>query len=116
MWMDKLSDGVLRVLTPLGPRYIKPTFTQRLYLTWIFRHFESLPQQVLSGWQQRLVDNLCHSHSFVSLLQHNGFEEVPVIGTVEGWQTTVVEDLPIAESSVRVRERGRAALADQQGS
>jgi hypothetical protein len=116
MWMDKLSDGVLRVLTPLGPRYIKPAFAQRLYLTWIFRHFDRLPQQVLTGWQQRLVDNLCHSHSFVSLLQHNGFEEVPVIGTVEGWQPTVMKELPGSSSPVRVTERGRTALADQQGS
>jgi hypothetical protein len=116
MWIDKLSDGVLRVLTPLGPRYIKPTFAQRLYLTWIFRHFDSLPQLVLSGWQQRLVDNLCHSHNFVSLLQHNGFEEVPVIGTVEGWQPMTLEEVPSSPSSVRVADRGRAALADQQGS
>ncbi|PYX86485.1 MAG: hypothetical protein DMG68_15255 [Acidobacteria bacterium] len=116
MWMDKLSDGVLRVLTPLGPRYIKPRFAQRLYLTWIFRHFESLPQQVLSRRQQQLVDNLCHSHNFVSLLQGNGFEEVPVIGTVERWQPTVLEELPASSSAVRVAERARTALADQQGS
>ena len=30
--IEKLSGGVLRMLTPLGPRYIKPTFYQRLYL------------------------------------------------------------------------------------
>ena len=48
MLLDKLSAGVLRVLTPLGPRYIKPTFSQRLLLIWIFRHFEMLPLQVLS--------------------------------------------------------------------
>lgn len=116
MWIDKLSDGVLRVLTPLGPRYLKPTFAQRLYLAWVFRHFDSLPQQVLSQRQQRLVDGLCHSHSFVSLLQHNGFEEVPVIGTVEAWQPITMEEVPASTSPVRVREQGRAALADQQGS
>ena len=31
MWMEKLSQGVLRVLTPLGPRYLNPPFAQRLY-------------------------------------------------------------------------------------
>ncbi len=44
MWIDKLSAGVLRVLTPVGPRYIKPQFSQRIYLLWIFRHFEMLPR------------------------------------------------------------------------
>jgi hypothetical protein len=38
MWMQKLSDGVLGVLTPLGPRYIKPTVLRRVYILWIFRH------------------------------------------------------------------------------
>jgi len=36
MWMEKLAQGVLRVLTPLGPRYLNPSFAQRLYLLWIF--------------------------------------------------------------------------------
>ena len=47
--IDKLNDGVLRVLTPLGPRYIRPSFKQRLYLLWVFRNFQVLPMQVLSG-------------------------------------------------------------------
>jgi hypothetical protein len=42
MWIEKLSSGVLRVLTPLGPRYVKPTVLQRFYLVWMFRHFSRL--------------------------------------------------------------------------
>ena len=48
MWFEKLFAGVLRVLTPLGPRYIRPSFAQRIYLLWIFRHFKVLPLQVLT--------------------------------------------------------------------
>src|SRR5438477_6998967 len=55
MWTKKLSTGVLRILTPLGPRYLKPSLTQRVYLLWAFRHFEKLPLQVLNRRQQRLI-------------------------------------------------------------
>lgn len=81
MWLDKVSDGVLRVLTPLGARYIKPTFWQRVYLLWMFRHFDSLPHQVLRPAQQQLVDKLCSEHDFVSV--YIGVQDAPILGTVE---------------------------------
>src|SRR5690348_1409112 len=111
MWMEKLSAGVLRVLTPIGPRYIRPSFLQRLYLVWIFRYFHTLPQQVLSSRQQRLIDRLCTSQEFVSLLS-NGFDEAPVLGTVERLQPVIVDDLATATYAVEVTERSR--YADQQ--
>ncbi len=83
MLIGKLSSGVLRVLTPLGPRYIRPTFSQRLYLLWIFRHFDLLPLQVLSSRQQHLIDSLCAEQRFVSPAQDNGIVDSPVLGTVE---------------------------------
>jgi hypothetical protein len=43
MWIERLLDGVLRVLTPLGPRYLSPSFLERVYLLWTFRNFTSLP-------------------------------------------------------------------------
>ena len=113
MWMEKLSAGVLRVLTPIGPRYIRPSFLQRLYLVWIFRYFHTLPQQVLTSRQQRLIDRLCTSQEFVSLLS-NGFDEAPVLGTVERLQPVIVDDLATATYAVEVSERSR--YADQQSS
>src|SRR5215510_3988194 len=74
MWMDKLSHGVLRVLTPLGPRYVRPSFFQRLYLLWIFRNFETLPPEVLSSRQLQLMDGLCAEQRYVALLQLNPLE------------------------------------------
>jgi hypothetical protein len=82
MWMEKLFAGVLRVLTPLGARYIKPTLTQRIYLLWIFRHFRVLPLQVLTPRQRRVIDALCVEPSFVPLTEADGWE-CPILGTLE---------------------------------
>src|ERR1039457_4301970 len=67
MWIEKLSDGVLELDTPIGPRYIQPNFMQRAYLIWTFRNFFSLPQQVLRPWQRRLIDRLWSENNFVSM-------------------------------------------------
>jgi hypothetical protein len=71
------------VLTPLGPRYVNPSVLQRLYLLWIFRNFHTLPLKVLRRRQQRKIDRMCLKHGFVSLLELNGLEETPVLGTLE---------------------------------
>ena len=83
MWLEKLSLGVLRVLTPLGPRYVNPSFVQRLYLLWIFRNFHTLPVKVLSPRQQKRIDMICAQHGFVSLLQLNELAEPAILGTLE---------------------------------
>ena len=67
MWIEKLFAGVLRVLTPLGPRYIRPSLAQRIYLLWVFRNFQVLPLQVLTRRQRRVIDALCVEPRFVSL-------------------------------------------------
>ena len=81
--LEKLFAGVLRVLTPLGPRYIKPSLAQRIYLLWVFRHFHVLPLQVLTGRQRRIIDALCVEPRFVSQMNAGG-GEAPVLGTLEG--------------------------------
>jgi hypothetical protein len=83
MWMEKLSQGVLRVLTPLGPRYLNPPFAQRLYLVWIFRNFATLPVMVLSPRQRRRIEAMCARHGFVSVLKLNGVVDTPLLGTLE---------------------------------
>jgi len=94
MWTEKLLDGVLRVLTPLGPRYLKPSFTQRIYLLWIFRNFQTLPVKVLSRRQLKRIDAMCGQHGFVSLLEPNGWMDAPVLGTLEQRPPVAVESLP----------------------
>jgi hypothetical protein len=83
MLIEKLSDGVVQVQTPIGPRYLMPSFLQRIYFVWMFRHFPILPHAVLSGVQQRLIDRLCSEQRFVSMAYADGMEDAPVIGTVE---------------------------------
>lgn len=100
MWMEKLTGGVLRVLTPLGPRYIAPTFWQRVYLLWIFRNFEVLPLQVLSLRQQRLIDGLCAESRFVAISTPSMLEDAPVLGTVERRPPVEVERLPERKPAV----------------
>jgi hypothetical protein len=82
MWIEKLFAGVLRVLTPLGARYINPTLAQRIYLLWIFRHFKILPLQVLTPRQRRVIDAICVEPRFVPFTDANGWES-PILGTLE---------------------------------
>jgi hypothetical protein len=86
MWIERLERllcGVLRVPTPLGPRYLSPSFLERVYLLWTFRNFTSLPLAVLNHRQQKLVGRLWTQQKFVSLSFDNGLFEQPLIGTVE---------------------------------
>lgn len=83
MWIEKLSDGVVQVQTPIGSRYLMPSFLQRVYFLWMFRNFPILPHAVLSAGQKRMIDHLCSEQRFVSMAYADGLDDAPVIGTVE---------------------------------
>ena len=80
MWLARLRQGVLRVATDAGRRYVAPSAWERVALLWMFRHFTVLPQQVLTPRQQELVEHIC---SRGSLSTNDGIEADVVIGTVE---------------------------------
>src|SRR3954470_9435560 len=82
MLIEKLAAGVVQVQTPIGPRYVMPSFLQRVYLLWMFRNFPILPHAVLNKRQQRLIDRMCGEQTFVSMAYADG-TEAPVIGTIE---------------------------------
>jgi len=103
MWIDKLASGVLRILTPLGPRYIKPSFSQRLYLLWTFRHFDVLPLQVLSARQRQLIEELCAQQRFVALTPPQE-SDAPILGTVE--RRPPVESQPLQPTDAKKPEPG----------
>ncbi len=114
MWIDKLAEGVLQVDTPIGPRYIRLNFTQRAYLLWMFRHFDSLPQQVLSAREQRMVNRLCDENGFTSL-PGVGMPEAPVIGKIEK-RVALQDDIlpirkPVSSSKSGVPEQSREAAS-----
>jgi len=83
MLIEKLAAGVVEVQTPIGPRYVMPSFLQRVYLVWMFRHFPILPHAVLSRRQQRLIDRMCSEQAFASIAYSDALDQAPVIGTVE---------------------------------
>jgi len=114
MWIDKLAGGVLRIVTPIGPRYIELSFWQRVYFLWIFRYFDKLPQQVLSAREQRLVDSLCVEQRFISL--RSTVDEAPLIGTLERLPLKQVEEAPATRPVASVTDAAAASplVADLQ--
>ncbi|MGB8012637.1 MAG: hypothetical protein WCF68_13560 [Terriglobales bacterium] len=114
MWIDKLTDGVLELDTPIGPRFVQPNLVQRAYLIWTFRNFFSLPQQVLRPWQRQLIDRLWSENRFVSLSAAGGPDR-PVIGRVERRAPLRAEILPIrkpvAGSNSAAAEQSREAAS-----
>jgi len=119
MWIEKLADGVVEVDTPIGSRYVQPNFTQRIYLLWTFRHFSSLPLQVLRPREARLIDRLWRENKFVSV-SAQGAPEKPVIGRIErrvpaqtGLQPirTATVRKPVAAANTTVAEQNREAIS-----
>ncbi len=93
MWIEKLARGVLELDTPIGPRYLQPNFLERALLTWTFRNFPSLPQEVLHTSERRLIDRLWNENRFVSLTVV-GASDKPIIGRVERRAPARVEVIP----------------------
>ena len=114
MWIDKLAEGVLQVDTPIGPRFVRLNFSERAYMMWMFRHFPSLPHQVLSSREQRMVERLCEKNGFASM-PGMGVSGAPVIGRIEKQVTVAPEVLPmrkpVAGSKAGVREHGSEAAS-----
>jgi hypothetical protein len=94
MLIEKLAAGVVQVQTPIGPRYVMPSFLQRVYLLWMFRNFPILPHAVLNRRQQRIIDRMCSEQRFASMAYADGMDEAPVIGTVERRPAVGEDQLP----------------------
>ena len=108
MWTEKLSAGVLRILTPLGPRYLKLSLAQRIYLLWVFRHFEKLPLQVLTRRQRRLIATLCDEQRFIPLLD----EEAAILGTLERRLPVDMDTIIPTRSAGPVSDAGASLVAE----
>jgi hypothetical protein len=115
MWIEKLAAGVVQVQTPIGPRYVMPSFFQRVYLLWMFRNFAILPHAVLNGRQQRMIDRMCSEQRFASMAYAVGMDEAPVIGTVEHRPPIAADQLPPRRPSTS-DSRGLAAAEARQRS
>jgi hypothetical protein len=116
MWIEKLTDGVLELETPIGPRYLQPNLAQRAYLMWTFRNFFSLPQQVLSPRERQLIDRLWSENKFVSLSAVGAHDRsVVVIGRIERRMPAQAEVLParkpVSGAQPAVAEQGQEAAS-----
>lgn len=112
MLIEKLAAGVVQVQTPIGPRYVMPSFVQRVYLVWMFRNFPILPHAVLSRRQQRLIDRMCSEQRFASMAYADGMDEAPVIGTIE--HRPPIDRLPPRRPVASEGAQGLAAEVRQQ--
>jgi len=112
MWTEKLTDGVIELDTPIGPRYVQPNLLERAYLIWTFRNFFSLPPQVLRPWERRLIDRLWSENRFVSL-SAVGAQYRPVIGRIERRATAEVVPIRKPSSSLKpaAAEQSRKAAS-----
>ena len=114
MWIEKLAHGILEMDTPIGPRYLQPTFVQRAVLLWTFRNFFSLPQQVLRPRERRLIDRLLSENRYVSVSATSATDRV-VIGRIERRSLATVEVMPPrkpmsgAQSAVAKQDREAAS-------
>ena len=113
MLIDQLAAGVVKVQTPIGPRYVMPSLFQRVYLLWMFRNFPILPHAVLSGRQQRMIERLCGEQRFASMAYADGMDEAPVIGTIERRPVVGSESLPPRRPVARETSPGLAAEVRQ---
>ena len=113
MWIEKLADGVVQVQTPIGPRYVMPSFLQRVYFLWMFRNFPILPHAVLSKRQQRLIDRLCSEQRFASMAYADGMNEAPVLGTIEHRPPVAADQLPPRRPNASESARGLTAEVRQ---
>ena len=112
MWIEKLADGVVQVQTPIGPRYVMPSFLNALFSLDV-PSLSILPHAVLSTGQQRMIDRLCSEQRFVSMAYADGMEDAPVIGTVERRQPLVAGSLPPRRPAVSEGSQGLAAEVRQ---
>jgi hypothetical protein len=113
MVLEKLAGGVVQVQTPIGPRYVMPSFFQRVYLLWMFRNFPILPHAVLSGRQQRMIDRMCSEQRFASMAYTNYMDEAPVIGTIEHRPPIAAETMPPRRTAASTGSGSLAAEAQQ---
>lgn len=83
MLIDKICRGVLAVETEGGVRYIQPSLLERIRLTWTFRNFHVLPEEVLNRHERALIDSLCRNGKFLVNRNGRGDLSLHCIGTVE---------------------------------
>lgn len=66
--------------TEIGSIYVRPDTWERLYMVWTFRHFRTLPRQVLSRRRQAAIEGLCRT---AVVTPEEGLRAGSIIGRIE---------------------------------
>jgi hypothetical protein len=82
MWMEKIRRGVLQITTSSGPRYVEPSFSERVQLLWTFRNFNVLSEQVLNRHERQLLSQLC-AEERMQRVRSIEYAPACIIGTFE---------------------------------
>ena len=107
MQMRKNIRGVLEVVTPSGTHYLSPTFTERLFLIWIFRNFRTLPLNVLNEAQRRKIEGMASVYR-----RAEPFRCDEIIGTIEAMPAKKpARSVEHHESAAPMRARSASAGA-----
>jgi TonB family protein len=77
---QKIRTGLIELRTDIGRVYVRPSFWERIYLLWTFRHFRSLPQLVLNHRQRQLIDKLSRT---AIASRNEPISRTSIIGAVE---------------------------------
>jgi TonB family protein len=108
--MIALEAELVELDTEIGSIYVRPLGWERLYMLWTFRHFRSLPQQVLSGRQRAVIDSLCR---FAVANPPGQVDPAAIIGRVEN--IPVMGPLARSLSEVQPQAAREAAEPAYQG-
>ncbi len=92
------SGAVLEVVTELGKKYIEPSLAHRLRLSWIFRHFTTLSDGVLTDREREFVRRTVSTSPQREL---GSFGSEHIIGTIDYTSTPRKPSLSDTSSSER---------------
>jgi hypothetical protein len=112
MLINKIRRGVVAVETEAGVRYLQPSLLERILLTWTFRNFRVLPEEVLNSHERAVIDSLCRNGKYVANGNGRGDLSLHCIGIVErsaARQQPRLEALPPARVRRAARSMSRAS-------
>lgn len=113
MFVRKLRSGVLHVSTSYGVRCIHLSLRERFRFLWTFRHFHTLPEQVLNSRELELLDELCsQSRVFHLSLDSHGCACDSVIGIIERLPSRIPASRETAKVLPMPARRPDRAFAD----
>jgi TonB family protein len=113
---EKIRSGLVELRTKNRLVYVKPSFSERLYLLWTFRNFHRLPVEVLNRHQRQLIERLGRTSG---VPKQGPVPRSSLIGSVENVELALVSEArspagtgKVVRMSAPVTLIGKAAGSD----